>query len=294
MRSSRWCVGFAAAVGLVGSVVMGPSVSSAAPAVEDGARRAGAFGQVGSGVPAPGPVGLPVQRGDEDGDHGPRACKGLVPYPIPEEFRPYYFCGDWRLGPKRLPTRGLLGNILEGYDRLGGLTAVEFLNRWWDPSLDSGEGDWKYPNDDGFEHDSMGGVLAAPLLLQAGQNLMVDRFGNESGRFFSPAGTKYGQRAIPPSSLNTIDPRYPYDYNLYRVAKDVTVCAGPAAPAFEQPGGAIQYVASSRFCPSIPFATVATLVNNGTLVRVKTTPVDEDEAQMERESAPVAGKATSR
>ncbi|MFH9354531.1 TNT domain-containing protein [Kitasatospora sp. NPDC017646] len=217
-----------------------------------------------------------------------------MPYPIPEAYRPYYFCGDWRLGPKRLPTRGLLGNILEGYDRLGGLTAVEFLNTWWNPALDSGQGDWNYPPDDGFAHDAQGSVLAAPLLLQAGQDLMVDRFGAETGRFLSPAGTKYGQRAIPPSSLNTIDPRYPFDYHLYRVAKDVTVCAGPAAPAFEQPGGAIQYVASSKFCPSIPFTNVATLVSNGTLVRVETPPVKEKAAQTEEMVAPMEVKATSR
>ncbi|MER6500925.1 TNT domain-containing protein [Streptomyces sp. NPDC001455] len=211
-----------------------------------------------------------------------------MPYPIPEAYRRYYFCGDWRLGPERLPTRGLLGNMLEGYDRLGGLTAVQFLDKWWNPALDSGQGDWNYPPDDGFAHNAQGGVVAAPLLLHAGQNLLLDRFGAEVGRFLSPAGTKYGQRAIPPSSLNTIDPRYPYDYHLYRLAKDVTVCAGPAAPAFEQPGRATQYVTSSTFCPSIPRTNVADLVANGTLVRVKPTSAEE-------KAAPVGVvKATSR
>jgi len=210
-----------------------------------------------------------------------------LPYPIPKAYRSYYFCGDWRLGPKRLPTRGLLGNILEGYKRLGGLTAEEFLDKWWNPALDSGQGDWNYPPDDGFAHDARGGVLAAPLLLQSGRNLMLDRFGAEAGRFLSPAGTKYGKRAIPPSSLNTIDPRYPYDYHLYRLAKDVTVCAGPAAPAFEQPGEGAQYVTSSTFCPSIPRTTVAGLVANGTLMRVKATPV-------KRKAAGMGVKATSR
>jgi len=213
-------------------------------------------------------------------------CKGLVPYSISKAYRWHYLCGDWRLGPKRLPTRGLLGNILEGYNRLGGLTAEEFLDTWWNPALDSGQGDWKYPPDDGFAHDARGGVLAAPLLLQSGRNVTLDRFGAEAGRFLSPAGTKYGQRAIPPSSLNTIDPRYPYDYHLYRLAKDVTVCAGPAAPAFEQPGEGVQYVTSSTSCPSIARTTVADLVANGTLVRVKATPVKE-------KAAGVGAKATS-
>ncbi|MFD8257708.1 glycohydrolase toxin TNT-related protein [Streptomyces griseoluteus] len=48
------------------------------------------------------------------------------------------------------------------------------------------------------------------------------------------------------------------------MAKDVTVCAGPQAPAFEQPGTGTQYVTSSSFCPSIPRTNVADLVNNGT------------------------------
>ncbi|MER7468915.1 TNT domain-containing protein [Streptomyces sp. NPDC097981] len=73
----------------------------------------------------------------------------------------------------------------------------------------------------------------------------MERFGVEAGRFLSPVGTKYSYRALPPSDLNTNDPRYPYEYHLYRVAKDVTVCAGPEAPAFELPGGGIQYVTSS-------------------------------------------------
>lgn len=292
MRSSRRRSGFAVAVGVAGSLVMGASVSSAAPSAGDGSR-AGGLGQVVSSAPAPGPAALPVPSG---GGHGqarePYVCRGLVPYPISEAYQSYYLCRDWRLGPKRLPTRGLLGNILKGYDRLGGLTAVEFLNRWWDPAADAGQGDWRYPKDDGFAHDAHG-VVAAPLLLQAGQNLMVDRFGAEAGRFLSPAGAKYGQRAIPPSSLNTIDPRYPYDYHLYRVAKDVTVCAGPAAPAFEQPGGGVQYVTSSSFCPNIPFTTVATLVGNGTLVRVKT-PVEEKAAQAGRKPALTGVPAESR
>ncbi|MGW5047166.1 TNT domain-containing protein [Streptomyces griseoluteus] len=194
-----------------------------------------------------------------------------MPYPISPAYRPYYFCGDWRLGPRRLPTRGPVGTILRGYDRLGGLTAVEFLDRWWNPNADSGQGDWRYPPDDGFAHNAQGGVIATPLVLHANQKLMLDRFGAEAGRFLAPAGTKYGRRALPPSSLNTIDPRYPYDYHLYRLAKDVTVCAGPQAPAFEQPGTGTQYVTSSSFCPSIPRTNVADLVNNGTLVRLKTT-----------------------
>lgn len=105
-------------------------------------------------------------------------------------------------------------------------------------------------------------------MLHAGQK--VDRFGNEAGRYLAPAGTKYGKRSIPPSSLNTADPRHPYNYYLYRVTRDVTVCAGPIAPAFEQPGLGVQYVTSSSYCPNIPRTSVLDLVRNGTLVRLAT------------------------
>ncbi|MER7468916.1 hypothetical protein [Streptomyces sp. NPDC097981] len=59
-----------------------------------------------------------------------------------------------------------MGSILKGYDRLGVLRAVEFLDRWWDPAADAGQGDWPYPPDDGYEHNGQG-VIAAPLVLHA-------------------------------------------------------------------------------------------------------------------------------
>jgi hypothetical protein len=260
VRRSHWCASLAALGSLTGSLVLGASVSSAAP---DGPGGSGT-----AGVPAlsatPGPKPAPGHVKPSDGHTGTdpsRVCRGLVPDPIPPQLRRFYFCGDWRLGPRQLPTRGVLGNILERYDRLGGLTAVKFLDKWWDPAADSGQGDWRYPPDDGFTHLN-GAVAATPLVLHAG--LRLDRFGSEAGRFLAPEGTKYGKRVIPPSSLDTSDPRYPY---TYRLAKDVTVCAGRTAPGFEQPGLGTQYVTSSRFCPDIPRTTVADLVSNGTLVR---------------------------
>ncbi|MFF3410887.1 TNT domain-containing protein [Streptomyces sp. NPDC002742] len=285
MRRSHWCASLAALGGLTGSLALGASISSAASAPSDDSRTRG-VAQALSATPAPKPAPGHVKPGDvkpgdvkpgdvKPGDvkpwheHGgydePRECKGLVPDPIPPRLERLYFCGDWRLGPRRLPNRGALGRVLRGYDRLGGLTAVKFLDKWWDPTLDSGQGDWRYPPDDGFTHRNQT-VLAAPLVLHAG--LKLDRVGSEAGRFLAPLGTKYGKRSIPPSSLDTMDPRYPYNYHTYRLAKDVTVCAGRTAPGFEQPGLGTQYVTSSKFCPDIPRTTVGDLVSNGTLVRI--------------------------
>ncbi|MFD8420770.1 TNT domain-containing protein [Streptomyces sp. NPDC059668] len=266
MRSSHWCASLAAVGGLAGSLVMGASVSSSAvPADRDGGRP-GAGTHAWPVNPAPASAGSSAQRKAVlGGSVQPRVCRGLVPAPLVPALRPYFFCGDWRLGPRWLPTQGALGHILYRYDRLGGLTAVRFLDRWWDPSADSGQGDWRYPPDDGYTHRNQT-VLAAPYKLRVGQK--VDRFGAEAGRFLAPVGTKYGKRSIPPSSLNTMDPRYPYDYHVYKVRKSVTVCAGKTAPGFEQPGLGVQYVTSSQFCPGIPRTTVGDLVRNGTLARV--------------------------
>ncbi|MGW1411784.1 TNT domain-containing protein [Streptomyces sp. NPDC002403] len=239
MTPPRRCAGLAAAAALLGSLFLGAPAAQAAPA----AKAA-------------------------DDTHRPYVCQGLVPDPIPYALRPYYFCEDWRLGPKRLPTRGLVANTLDRYQRLGRLTATQFLNRWWDPAADTGQGDWRYPDADGYAKNPQGQPIAAELVLHAGQK--VDRFGNEAGRYLAPAGTKYGKRSIPPSSLNTADPRHPYNYYLYRVTRDVRVCAGPIAPAFEQPGLGVQYVTSSSYCPNIPRTSVLDLVRNGTLVRLAT------------------------
>ncbi|MEK0096981.1 TNT domain-containing protein [Streptomyces sp. A475] len=239
MTSPRRCAGLAGAAALLGSLFLGSPAAQAAP----------------------------VATAADDA-HRPTVCRHLVPDPIPYPLRSEYFCTDWRLGPKRLPTHGLVAHTLHRYQRLGHLTATQFLNRWWDPAADTGQGDWRYPDADGYAKNSQGQPIAAELELHKGQR--VDRFGNEAGRYLAPAGTKYGKRSIPPSSLNTADPRHPYNYYLYKVMKDFKVCAGPIAPAFEQPGLGVQYVTSSQYCPKIARTSVLDLVRNGTLVRLAT------------------------
>ena len=171
------------------------------------------------------PAAAPAAAGPAPRQGRQTPCLGLLPSPYPYTVYAPFVCNDWRFGPARLPRTGILGDILEGYDRFGALTPVEFLNNWWNPSLDSGQGDWKYPPDDGFDHDTSGNVIAAEMTLQPGQ--LLDRFGNEFGKFLAPAGAKYGERSIPPSNLNTEDPRYPYNYHLYRVKKTPPCAPGP-------------------------------------------------------------------
>jgi hypothetical protein len=74
---------------------------------------------------------------------------------------------------------------------------------------------------------------------------IIDRYGGETGRFFSPAGTPLEARALPTGSgpLNT-----------YEVLKPLEVQGGIVAPAFGQPGLGVQYMSPQ---------TVADLIEAG-------------------------------
>ncbi|MEU9242864.1 TNT domain-containing protein [Streptomyces sp. NPDC048385] len=275
MTFRQWSAALVATVGLSGCVLLGTPVSAAADTGDGPAGRPVTHRHPPVAPPAAGPAtgtdtARPPQSAPRLQDEQPR-CLGLVPSPYPFAHTPFV-CNDWRFGPAKLPTTGVLGRILAGYDRFGNLTPVEFLNKWWNPNADHGQGDWKFSllPDDGFDHTPQGEPIAAEYTLPVGQ--LVDRFGNEFGKFLSPAGASYGERSIPPAALNTQDPRYPYDYHLYRVKKPTLVCAGPAAPGFEQPGQGVQYVTSVRaqatYCPNVKTgATVSDLLGSGNLER---------------------------
>jgi len=63
----------------------------------------------------------------------------------------------------------------------------------------------------------------------------IDRFGHPGGEFVSPAGTPFGQRALP-------DVSFKKDYHVYEVVVNIPgVRAGPAEPWFRQVGGGSQY-----------------------------------------------------
>lgn len=63
---------------------------------------------------------------------------------------------------------------------------------------------------------------------------MIDRYGGPGGKFLSPAGTPFEQRALAPHS--ELEP-----YHKYQVLKSFSVQAGEIAPWFDQPGGGTQY-----------------------------------------------------
>lgn len=78
-----------------------------------------------------------------------------------------------------------------------------------------------------------------PGTVQEGQILdvgtVIDRYGNKYGRYTSPVGTTYEQRALPYIEN-------PNAYHQYEVIKPIdNVTKSEIAKAFEQPGGGIQY-----------------------------------------------------
>jgi len=63
---------------------------------------------------------------------------------------------------------------------------------------------------------------------------LIDRYGPPSGKFVSPEGTPFPQRALPWNSQ--------YDrYTRYQVIKPIEVEEGLVAPWFDQPGLGKQY-----------------------------------------------------
>lgn len=84
-----------------------------------------------------------------------------------------YFCGDFRLGPKTLPTKLPLDNLVFKYDRLGGLCPGEYLAKYTNKTT----GRFIYPLFDGFQLDINGMPIKGQMTLRVGT--LVDRFGGE-------------------------------------------------------------------------------------------------------------------
>ena len=171
------------------------------------------------------------------------------------------------LGPETLPRTGYFGSLVRGYVRYGGLSPDKFVFRYWDETAQSPY--WRYPPDLGFAHSggwSNGRVLRSRRTLKAGT--LTDRFGSPYGAFLAPGGTSFGARALPPDSLSTRtdDPAHLCNYHLYRVSRAFDVDAGPIAPAFQQPGGGLQYLLVGAYVPQAPATlNVRWLLDNGYL-----------------------------
>jgi hypothetical protein len=175
--------------------------------------------------------------------------------------------GDPRLGPAVLPTAGPVGQELIHYDRLAGLTPQQFIDTYWDPAANGGQGGWRYPPANGFLIGPTGEPVEAPMPLRVGQR--IDRYGSEFGAFLAPSGVPYAGRAIPPQSLDNREVPDGCNYHLYLVVREFRVEGGPIAPAFGQRGYGLQYLLVSGLVPGAPAQiNVMWLVANGYLQRL--------------------------
>ena len=81
---------------------------------------------------------------------------------------------------------------------------------------------------------------------------MIDRYGSETGRFASPAGVPYEQRALPPGNTG--------EYHLYKIQVPFGVQKSTVMPWFYQIGYGTQY--------KLPM-NVRLLIENGYIIRIK-------------------------
>ncbi|MEV4416565.1 TNT domain-containing protein [Catellatospora sp. NPDC049609] len=192
-------------------------------------------------------------------DYG--ACQPGTPAVAPPT-QTYYDPALPQLGPKPLPRRGVVGKLLHSYQRFGPLTQDRFVAQYLDDQQR-----FIYPPNDGFvTHGDM--VDRHPVELKPRARL--DRFGFPGGSFLAPAGTAFGQRALPPQSLNTPDGAPLANYHVYCVIKPFTVDGGPTAPWFGQPGMGTQYKLMTQYLPEAGAAlSVTWLLANGYLVEEK-------------------------
>ena len=95
-----------------------------------------------------------------------------------------------------------------------------------DPKWVKPDGKLDYPPNDGF--------LGIPenSILKPGTK--IDRYGTDQGSYFSPEGTPFDQRSLPPKSSDGT-------YKRYIVTKPLPAQSGSTAPWFGQSGGGMQF-----------------------------------------------------
>lgn len=120
--------------------------------------------------------------------------------------------------------------LLRGWDPVGGMPMEEFGTRFGTPEARI------WPDNDGFPP----GYTPQPAHLPEGT--IIDRFGSEFGRYLSPDGTPFADRALTPETVGT-------DYNRYMVTGKALpdgwqIVQGPVEPWFGQTPSpnAVQYM----------------------------------------------------
>ncbi|WP_167461296.1 TNT domain-containing protein [Nocardia brasiliensis] len=124
------------------------------------------------------------------------------------------------------------------------LTPEEFAQKYWDPSVPAPDyapdkpGAWKYPDENGFRLDPSGNPIIFDRNYVPPPGTEFDRFGSEFGRYLAPKGSGFGERSLPPNSLQ--EPYYTYVVTDVPLPDGWRLELGPVAPGFEQQGNGIQ------------------------------------------------------
>lgn len=105
--------------------------------------------------------------------------------------------------------------------------------------------DLKWPGNRGFSG------VPSHVVLKPGT--LIDRYGGNNGRFLSPHGTAFEERALP-ARYRTDQP-----YRVFLVTKPLPVLAGRVEPWFGQKGNGTQFLLSAK---------VRTNIRRGFLKRV--------------------------
>ncbi len=111
--------------------------------------------------------------------------------------------------------------------------SIEFNSRKDDSDLyfeyKSSDGKWNWPENYGF-------IKGTEKLVSLKKGVIIDRYGNDSGRFTSSTIEGVDARALAPGSVAD-------GYKRYEVIKEIpNVTAGIAAPAFGKKGEGIQFM----------------------------------------------------
>jgi hypothetical protein len=180
---------------------------------------------------------------------------------------------DRLLGPKSLPHDGPVGQLVNGYQRLGpnvpdtSAGVAKFRSKYFSQNPNN---PWNWPpdppNKNGFDVKH-GTSTPDETRVTLKPGTLLDRFGFARGRFLAPKGAPFSERALPPQALDTPDHstadyeglKYqaneiipPSNYHVYCVQNGFDVDAGPIAPWFGQPGRAKQYVLMAGWVPEEP------------------------------------------
>lgn len=103
--------------------------------------------------------------------------------------------GDQMLDPHIHPNN--VDIVGADYDPFGGMSRTDFSEYYHSEINKYGEPDWRWPPNSG----AVPGTVTVRH-VQPGETLILDRIGGGDGAYFSPTGTPFGERALPPDRLN--------------------------------------------------------------------------------------------